>query len=77
MTGEEDDFRKMLRMIREDPFMNDFQKEQMIKVVMSDPDPKWNEDEFLSKLPPDVAIFLIEHFPYPIPKYLRKISDYK
>jgi len=66
-----DDFREIIRKIREDPNLDDFHKEQLIKVLIN-PDPKVNEDEFLSQFPPDVQIFLIEHLPYPIPKYLRK-----
>jgi hypothetical protein len=60
-------------MIKRDPLNNDFQKEQMIK-VLTNQENEWNEDEFLNQFPPDIQNFLIEHFPYPIPKYLKKIS---
>jgi len=71
----EDDFKEVIRMIREDPNLSDFHKEQLIKALVN-PDSKMNEDEFLSQFPPDIVIFLIEHLPYPIPKYLRKPEDY-
>jgi len=72
----EDDFEAVVKMIREDPKLNEFHKEQLIK-ALTDPNPEVNEDEFLSQFPPDLQIFLIEHFPYPIPKYLLKLEDYK
>ena len=72
----EDNFRKVIGMIKEDPNLSDFQKEQLIK-ALTKPDSEMNEDAFLSQFPPDVKIFLIEHLPYPIPRYLRKLEDLK
>ena len=72
----EDNFRKVIKMIREDPNLDDFQKEQLIKALTS-PDPRWNEDKFLARFPPDIQIFLIGHLPYPVPKYLKKLKDYR
>ncbi len=73
----DDAFRKVLQMIREDPNLKAFHKEQLIKALTTNPEPGMNEDEFLENFPPEIRIFLVEHFPYPIPKYLRKLSDYK
>lgn len=72
----EDDFKKVKKIIDEDPNINDFQKKRMTDALFH-PDPEWNEDEFLSQFPPDVVIFLIEHFPYPIPKYLLNPEQIK
>ena len=72
----EDVFKKVIKMIREDPNLSDFHKEQLLKALIN-PDPKWNEDEFLEQFPADIRIFLIKHLPYPIPKHLKKLEDYK
>jgi len=72
----ENDFLKLLDLIDKDPNLDEFQKKQLKKALIM-PDPKWNEDEFLTRFPVDIRLFLIEHFPYPIPKYLRKVKEFR
>jgi len=60
---------KIIQMIRNDSSLNEFQKRSIIEAI-SNPNLQWNEDEFLSHLPPNDAIALMEHFPYPVPKHL-------
>ena len=72
----EDKFKELIRRIEEAPSLSDSQKKQLVR-SLTDTDPELNEDEFLVQFPPDTRIFLLEHFPYPIPGYLRKAEEYK
>ena len=50
---------------------------QLAKALASGPDLWMSGDEFLLKLLLTFRLFLIKHFLYPIPKYMRKVSDYR
>lgn len=67
------DLQNILKIIKNDKFMDEFQKKQIAR-VLTNPDPRWNEDDFLNKVPSEVGIILMEYFPYPIPKYLEALK---
>jgi predicted ATP-dependent endonuclease of OLD family len=69
----DEDLKKILKIIKNSKFMDEFQKKQMVK-ALTNPDRQWNEDDFLNKVPSEVGIILMEHFPYPIPRYLEALK---